>query len=139
MDEIIEDKPKKKKVERVPVRVIAHHASTTLVEWSDGVSARRAFVPDMVLDNGKVAQDELDAGIEYGIPWDKLIVKNILVDARDICAALRANGIWTLENVHANPGVINGILVSLMGDTYKQIITQAENFDKNDKNEVKNG
>lgn len=121
------EKPKKK-VDAVPVTVIAHHADASLVQWVDKGGLRRAYVPDNVINSGKVLQDELDAGVEYGLPWDSLLNKNILVESSRIGAALRNNGIWTLEDLHAKAGVLNSILLGLLEGLYKEVITKAENF-----------
>jgi hypothetical protein len=118
----------KKKTDSVPVTIIAHHSDASLVQWVDKGGLRRVYVPDTVITGGRVTQDELDAGVEYGIPWDTLMNRNILVEASKIGAELRNNGIWTLEDLHAKSGVLNSILLGLLEGLYKEIVTKAENF-----------
>lgn len=81
----------------VAVTVIHEQGPTALVQWAEGRDMRRAFVPTAVVHDGHVAQDELDAGIPYGVRWEQFITITGTPD--DVGYELRRRNIWTLRDL----------------------------------------
>ena len=108
MDEekiITELKPKPR---LVAVQVVRVTGGSALVEFARKGKAQRVTVPAAELQAGKVAQDVLDAGIPYGLPWEETELASIT--AADLAANLRTAGIWTTEDLQRNTQKAVGVL-----------------------------
>ncbi len=81
----------------VAVTVIHEQGPTALVQWQVGRDWRRAYVPVSVVHSGQVARDELDAGIPYGVQWERYIT--ITGTPEDVGYELRRRNIWTIRDM----------------------------------------
>jgi len=80
--------------ERLPVKVIKTKGKSTLVEYG----FERRFVPSSSVGGGAVLSTDWEAGIPYGIPWEKLPP----LPLTELAAQLRKRGIWTAEDLRTN-------------------------------------
>lgn len=103
----------------IPVTIITRKGQAVLVEYQrDGGPARASLPVSSVLAGpgdslGWTSQEELDRGIDYGLPWAEL-VKGQTITAEAIERALRAAGIWTIEDYYKKPGMVMGAMISLL-------------------------
>jgi len=106
MDEKIE------KTKIVKVTVIEQNQKTALVEWKTKTGLRRVIIPASEVKPGGVDEPILDAGIEYGLPWEKLV--SISVTPAQLAEALRVNGLWTGDDIARNQSKALGVINSLL-------------------------
>jgi len=83
------------------VRVVGRKGHAVLVEWRDEEGYQRAYVPAKVVEDDYCPDDELLLGIPHGLPWGE-IVGDLVISGEEIEQALRAHGIWTLEDAQEN-------------------------------------
>jgi len=57
----------------------------------------RAYVPTEAVVNGKVSADDLEAGAEYGVRWERFLT--VSLTPLDLAKLFRRRGIWTLEDL----------------------------------------
>jgi hypothetical protein len=100
------------KTKAIKVTVIEQNQKTALVEWKAKAGLRRVTIPASEVKSGSVDELVLEAGIEYGIPWEKLT--SISVTPSMLAEGLRTAGLWTGEDLYRNQkkaiGVINAML-----------------------------
>ena len=89
------EKPKPKPVKKIAVKVISESDETALVEWGE----QRAYIPASVLVDGKVAEDELAAGVSYGEDWAALLGTSATPKA--VMAEFHRRGIWTVADLES--------------------------------------
>jgi hypothetical protein len=80
-------------VEPVRVSVIGTQGHTTLVETKD---RRRWYVPNQVVQDGRIEQQELDRAVHHGIQWEAYLQP---VQVEDIAHQLRRRGIYTVDDL----------------------------------------
>lgn len=86
-----------------------------LVQWNDGKSLRRAWVPThLISPDLEVSFKVLNEGAPYGLPFDQ-IVESVSISADDVAEALHRRGIWTEEDVMRNPETVSKALIAAMG------------------------
>lgn len=103
-----------------------------LIEWKQGAGLRRAWVrgDQIVAREGKKVRVTLpNGGVPYGVDWSKLI-GNITIAADDLCAELRRNGIWTTEDLRANPNAALSAIQGASGVTLGLLINAAKEYDR---------
>ena len=123
-DELKPVKPRPRKVVRV--NVISRNHSGALVEFVEGQAVRRKTVAAAALDGEKIAQDDLDMGVPYGIPWADLV--QATVTPATIEKALHNAGVWTLEDLISNPRRAIGALQSAYGLDIAALIRAANEY-----------
>jgi hypothetical protein len=116
------------KVRKFPVRVIEKRGPARLVEYKTGAgNLARVVVPDDAIDDqGMVLEDDLNLGIPHGLPWEQLI--HLSATPAALAAHLRANGIWTLEDMEANPQAVFGAIQAVYGVDFGRLIQAAHNY-----------
>lgn len=93
----------------IPVKIVEMRGESALVEWN----LKRAIIPASVIhDDLTVSQDELEMGIPYGIPWENI---TLTATSQALADHLRANGIWTREDLERNPSAAFGALQAVYG------------------------
>jgi hypothetical protein len=117
-------KPRSRKVVRVSV--VARKDASALVEFVEGQAAQRKTVPADALDGDKIAQDDLDMGVPYGIPWADLV--KVTATPGGIEKALHNAGIWTLEELTSNPRRAIGALQAAYGLDIASLIRAANEY-----------
>jgi len=116
------------KSNRIKVKVVQRNNQASLVEWitEDG-DLRRATVPSAVIINGACDSAELEYGIPYGVAWEQLIT------ARDdfaprLARELRRRGIWTVEELEANPNAVLGAIQAAHGVDLAVLLRAARQY-----------
>lgn len=111
--------PEKEK-QAVKVNVIEVQKAAAVVEWKDKSGLKRAIVPAGEILDGKVNAEILEAGIEYGLPWERLI--SISVKPADYAEALRTAGIWTADDVLKKQPVVRGVLNAVLNIEFSRLL-----------------
>jgi len=79
----------------------------------DGTLERRVVPSDLVVHEGEnsfIKTEDFEMGMSYGLPLEDLI-QDVTVKAKDLIDNLHSTGLWTYEDLMANP---NGIISSIM-------------------------
>jgi len=97
----------------VIVKIIQRQGQAALVEWIDDGVTRRSTVPSAVIQKRRVPTAELKRGIPYGEPWEELI--ELKATPEILAAELRRRGIWTVEDLQANPEIARGAIMDAYG------------------------
>ena len=107
-------RPKAKKAQPVPVRVVGEKGHSALVQWRGEHGPRRAYVPREAVDGGRVDADVLGKGIEYGVAWERYLDLSF-VTAEVLAGKLRKAGLWNLDDLQLNDRQIIQIGTNLIG------------------------
>ena len=111
---------KPKPVKRVPVKVV-REGVTVLVEWLDRTGVeRRAVLPPESVERSSVAEDVLEAAAPYGERWEEKVGK--LPTGKQLSERLHVRGIWTLDDMRANPQGAMQSIYEVCGVTIKQLL-----------------
>jgi hypothetical protein len=123
-----EPKPAQKQRPRKTVRVnvVSRKDASALVEFVEGQAVQRKTVTAEALDGDKIAQDDLDLGVPYGIPWADLV--KVTATPASIEKALHNAGIWTLEDLTSNPRRAIGALQAAYGLDLASLIRAANEY-----------
>ena len=99
-EEIIVKKPAKMQ----EVITIKADPKVALVEYVQKGRVFRKYIPTDKLKGNKVAVDELELGMDYGVPW----ASELKMDAtpQQLEDKLHALGLWTGEDVLNKPGAL---------------------------------
>lgn len=93
----MEETKKVERVKKVAVTVVRTEGDAVLVEYAAKGDLVRVVVPDKCVQDGQAPLSDLEVGIPYGLPWEDLIV--LKATPEDVARRLRANGIWTYEDL----------------------------------------
>lgn len=97
-----EPKPAKpKKERRIPVAVVRQTGLAVLVEYAEDGAPVRVTLPAESIREGTVAQADLEAGVPYGLPWERFSLA--APKGGDVARALRNAGIWTADDLRSRP------------------------------------
>lgn len=97
----------KKKAKPVPVTVVNVRGKSALVEYRENGRLKRVIIPaDQA--GPAVDPDTLEMGVPYGIPWEKRVTVTLTPEGLAEC--LRTAGLWTAEDLEANPQAALGAL-----------------------------
>lgn len=97
--------------ETIPVRVVEQRGPSVVVEYAGGL--KRCIIPAENVTSGGVDPQTLEDGIPYGIPWEQVLT--LSATPQKLADKLRANGIWTREDLEANPTAAFGALQAVYG------------------------
>ena len=114
------------KTKAIKVTVIEQNQKTALVEWKAKAGLRRVVIPASEVKSGSVEEMTLEAGIEYGLPWEKLV--SISVTPQMLADALRVNGLWTGDDIARNQKVTIGVINSLLAIELSKLLQIAAEF-----------
>ncbi len=111
----MDDEKEEKKVKAVlfQVRLIRATGKAALVEWVHQGKLNRAVVPLDAIQDGAVTNNVLAAAIPYGVAWEEIEFHR--PSPAQIANALREAGIWTREDLFANPNKAIGVLQAIYG------------------------
>jgi hypothetical protein len=126
-----EEKPDPPKQPRktVPVNVIETKDGSVLVEWFDKDDARRCFLPEDEISGEKASKEALEAGIPYGVPWEKHLPGLPQSMANTLGAELRRRGVWRGEDLQ-DANAVKRAIGATVGNIYtllKQAAQEVEN------------
>jgi hypothetical protein len=119
----------------VPVVVVTKQDGSALVEWLDGKTVQRCYIPAKEISPEKKASKEtLAAGIPYGVQWEDALsgLPSAKELAKTIAAGLRQRGIWTLKDLDKTRAVQSAIrdgtgnIFSLLRKAAKEETHEAE-------------
>lgn len=115
------------------VTPIRRKGGLTLVQWRRGSKLHRNWVPDgdVVQDGELFVVDKPSAGIPYGQNFAKLLTPSVTPDAID--AELKRRGIWTIQDLRANPNSALGALQAAYGIDLAQLFQAAAAFEAKEK------
>lgn len=115
------------------VTPIRNKGGKTLVEWTYAQKLHRSWVPseDVLVVDGEHRVERPSAGIPYGNNFAKLLTPSVTPDAID--AELKRRGIWTIEDLRANPNSALGALQSAYGVDLAQLYQAADKFEAEEK------
>lgn len=99
---------KASKAKAVPVTIIRVTGEGALVEYAERGEPRRVTIPASLVRDGKAEDETLEAGVPYGIPWERL--ETAKVTPASIARALRNAGIWTCDDLRTKQMAAVGAL-----------------------------
>ncbi len=115
--------PVEVKVTLTQVRVIEKRGPACVVEYAGGL--KRCIVPADEIVDGSVSVETLEAGAPYGLPWERLVT--LSATPEKLAEALRANGIWTAEDLDNNVQAVLGALQAVYGVDLARLLQAAHN------------
>lgn len=115
------DMAKEQPTVKVQIRVVEVRGASALVEWVDS-TLRRAILP--VPEENELSVEELELGVAYGAPWEKMVTFHASPEA--LANELRARGIWTREDLLKNQPAAFGALQAVYGIDLAALIRAAE-------------
>lgn len=88
---------------RTAVTLIGSRGTNVCVQYTDEDGfPHRVQVPHEELKDGKVFAGVLSAGLPYGEAWEDYVDEQTITSA-EVAGHLRKKGIWSLEDLEANP------------------------------------
>lgn len=123
-------KPKPKRRRLVAVRVMAAEGESALVEWQGKAGRFRAYVPAVEVQGDKCATEILEAGIPYGVSWERCIADLADLTPKRVAAELRRAGIWTLDDLRVRRKQAKLALAGLAGLAVGEIERAAREFEE---------
>jgi hypothetical protein len=102
------------------VTVLEEQGQSALVEKK----GRRVYVPKSEVQDGKVEDVVLDAGIPHGLPFEKMV--NVQIDNAALVKALRDMGVYTKDDFMRNFGAIQKRFHRAMDAELKKLIQEVE-------------
>lgn len=96
------------------VKVIEREGQSALVQYDDGNTLHRCYIPIEEIKRNRVEDEVLAAGIQYGIEWAEVLDLSALLPLT-VDRALKERGIWTREDLLAKDRVIIRIATNLLG------------------------
>jgi hypothetical protein len=116
------------KPKAVPVTVVRVTGEGALVEYADRGEPRRVTIPASLVRDGKAEGETLEAGVPYGVPWERL--ETAKVTPASIARALRNAGIWTCDDLRTKQMAAIGALQAVYGVDVGKLNTFATEFAK---------
>lgn len=115
------------------VNVIRNKGGLSLIEWRVNGSVKRSWVPvSEVRREGSVSLvNKPAAGIPHGHNFAKLLTPSVTPDAID--EELKRHGIWTIEDLRANPNSALGALQSAYGVDLASLFQAADKYEADHK------
>ena len=111
-----------KPAKRLSVRVVKEGA-TVLVEWLDRTGIeRRAVLPPEAVERSSVMEDVLETAAPYGERWESKVGK--MPTGKQIAEVLHKRGIWTLDDLRANPQGALQSIYEVCGVTIKKLLEE---------------
>ena len=107
--------------DRNVVAVTCRDASGT---WQ-GRIVPKAALTDIDGDTADVSIEAFSAGTEYGFDWDVAFPEPLSVSGDDLTQALRLHGVWTLEDVLANPSQVQAAILALTKAMMANVVRRA--------------
>lgn len=91
----------------ISVTLVHQDKEAALVQWVVRGKLKRTIIPHSSIKGGKVAADELAAGLPYGEDWTK--VKGV---TPLMATWLKNYGVWTKEDALTNPRYVREALMT---------------------------
>lgn len=110
------------------VKVIRQHEAMVLVEWVDGASLKRGYIPVEEVRNNIARKRVLDRAAPYGVPWEEIVVLNATPER--LAQNLRETGIWTREDLYAHPEAAQGALMKTYGVDFHTLLKISHKYEE---------
>jgi hypothetical protein len=109
--------------DKTPVTLIAQKGDSALVEYIESGVPIRKYVPTREVNNNRVADEVLSAGIPYGFPWAEISVK---FDPQKFENEMHQVGLWTTEDLLKSPQKVWSALRATFADNVSEILDIAK-------------
>jgi len=114
------------------VTVASKRQNVVLVEYSDDNSLYRVWVPRNELVGNNVSKEVIRRGVQYGLPWSKLLSNSALANEHNILVELerqlRLRGIWTLSDLLAKPNVLRSMANKITERILATVVERARQY-----------
>mgnify|MGYP001080540307 CR=1 FL=1 len=107
------------KIEATPVKVVKSKGGNSLVEWVEGADIYRSWLPNKEVADGHTKNPE--KGLSYGDDFTPLLKH--LPTAAVIIQSLHNRGLWTKEDVEANPQLAWDAVAVVYGPVINMLIS----------------
>lgn len=119
------------RAEPVKVKLVRVQGQSALIQWHDGQTLQRAYIPHKLLyreEGRRYRSDEYlahkpEQGIPHGMPWGDLVRLTATPDKVE--AALHSNGIFTAEDLETNHVQALAAFTSLYARDLKNLMDAA--------------
>lgn len=118
------EKPRRRKP--IDVTVIKTDGQSALVQYVNS-GLQRVHVPAYQVVDGKCDKETLDAGIQYGLPFDELVTIN--VTPQYVAECLHAADIWSLDDIVHKPNAVNAALKRAYGLDLAALLKSAREYE----------
>ncbi len=128
----VEEKPViVKTVDKLVVRIIQRGPISSLIEWRNGDTLVRGWIPNELIDNDqRVELSMLGSTIPYGLPLSQIIGK-IELNREEVIEAFHQEGLWTASDFQKNPQSISRALTAACGLSASKIQSKIREFESN--------
>lgn len=116
----------------VEVGVIASKGKSSLVQWLDGTTPKRAFVPVETVQNNHCPSSILASSVQYGVEWERFITPTI-ISQEHIANKLREAGFWTVQDIEQNVSGAQSAVAQAVGLNIATICRLARNVEREEK------
>ncbi len=110
----------------VNLKSITSTGNTALVEYSERGKLYRKYIPASEIKDEQVSVEVLETGTDYGLPWEEIITLSGTPET--MAKYLRANGIWTLDDLTKHPNIAIGALQTVYQLDLAALITAARSY-----------
>lgn len=106
---------------KVLVREVSSKGPSSLIEWKDGDTLKRANVPTLLLsrEDGEVFMEDPDEGAPHGEEWEGLIEA---IQPELVASLLRQRGIWTYEDFLQNTPTVSSVFREACTVSYQKFV-----------------
>lgn len=117
------------------VKVVLKKGNAVVVSYEDpSGTVRTVILNSTITDNVRVGQvldvseDVISTGTEYGIDWDVLMPGGFTVSSRDVQNALANRGVYTMQDIRENPGLVRDAINVLVRRLQVKISKSVKNI-----------
>jgi hypothetical protein len=122
-------------MKRYPYNLITKNGTVGLVEVLRGGKLERCFLPAGMLGDETLTDDQIDTGIQYGLPFAEFVKVSNDLPAR-LETALHAAGIWTVEDLSKQAQLVVNTLQAAYQIELSKLIKAATEYESRDKDAV---
>ncbi|MBU0846473.1 hypothetical protein KKH23_04735 [Patescibacteria group bacterium] len=108
------------------VKIIRSKEHVSLVEYWEGESPRRVWIPTSEVQEDDVGKETIRQGVEYGLPWAQII--NKAIDAQAFELLLKNRGIWTYQDLSRNRNVLAGVIKRTLSIEESKFLENVKNY-----------
>jgi len=112
------------------VKVVLRKSGWALVQYREADVSYRCWVPETMVvttPDGRITVDDPSLGVPYGIRFD--LLPDFHIKSVDLGEELHRRGIWTLEDMAANPNAVVASIVAVGGLQRSQLYQACVSLD----------
>lgn len=112
------------------VKVLDVQNGTAQIELIIDGDIKRGLVPEEVLQDNNTLDDALvSLVVPYGLDWEYILEDAIgHITPQRLAAELRRVGLWTIQDLRANPQAAFGALQAVYGLDFSALLRSAEDY-----------